>query len=168
MKKHRAEFTSYFWGHVAKAGDNECWLWTGQKNPDGYGQFTHRRETWRAHRFAAEAAGMDIRRCDLVRHTCDTPLCVNPKHLLPGTWRDNMRDMVARGRNRFVPRYGEAASRAKLTSEDVIAIRAVYDKHMQTNAKFPEQMKGALCDRFGIKRGQLRNIVLRLGWRHLP
>lgn len=34
----------------------------------------------------------------VVRHTCDTPNCINPEHLVIGTNADNMQDKVDRDR----------------------------------------------------------------------
>lgn len=36
----------------------------------------------------------------VVMHTCDTPMCVDPAHLVGGTLADNNRDMAAKGRAR--------------------------------------------------------------------
>ena len=33
----------------------------------------------------------------VVRHTCDNKLCINPDHLILGTYQDNERDSVERG-----------------------------------------------------------------------
>lgn len=76
---------------------DECWPWRGGRNSDGYGVFRAGRRLLLAHRIAyALAHGAPGRR--VVRHECDNPSCVNPAHLLAGTQRDNVRDMIARGR----------------------------------------------------------------------
>lgn len=49
------------------------------------------------------------------RHSCDVPQCCELDHLLSGTKRDNMNDMVRRGRQ---PR-----GRWKLCEEQVVTIR---------------------------------------------
>jgi hypothetical protein len=58
----------------------------------------------------------------VVRHSCDNPPCINPAHLLGGTQADNVHDMHERGRARKA--RGEQSGRAKLTWEQVRAIRA--------------------------------------------
>jgi hypothetical protein len=101
-----------------------CWLWLGQVNTRGYGKLyvgSRRDKTRRcavAHRAAYEAAHGPIPKGLVIRHRCDVPLCVNPDHLVSGTRRDNMADMVRRGRSL----RGRRMQR-KLSDVDVRAIR---------------------------------------------
>lgn len=110
-----------FWSKVVKAA-NGCWLWAGAIASDtGYGIFfvgDDRRMG--AHVFAWELAHPGVKRDGLVvRHTCDTPNCVNPQHLVLGTHADNMKDMDERGRRVNNPVRGEAHHNSKLTREVV-------------------------------------------------
>jgi len=50
-----------------------------------------------AHRVQAIWQGWNIQDL-IVMHTCDNTVCVNPDHLRVGTIRDNMQDMISKGR----------------------------------------------------------------------
>lgn len=76
-----------FWSRVNKT--NKCWLWTGNKNGKGYGQFSIKHVYYLAHRVSYELiigkipGGLDL------DHLCRTPLCVRPSHLEPVTRLEN-------------------------------------------------------------------------------
>ena len=55
-----------------------------------------------------------------VLHICDNRLCLNPEHLFLGTHGDNMRDMIAKSRQRGA--VGKDNSHAKLTEKEVAKI----------------------------------------------
>ena len=89
-----------FWEKVAKG--EGCWEWQGARDPHGYGRFqVVTGTTQKANRFAYELTNGPVPTGLYVLHHCDNPPCVNPAHLYAGTQRDNVRDMVARGRQRF-------------------------------------------------------------------
>ena len=75
-----------------------CWFWKLGTFPNGYGQLWQLGE-WSAHRVSYAAFVGPIPKGMCVLHRCDNKPCVNPDHLWAGTNVDNMRDMVAKGRN---------------------------------------------------------------------
>jgi hypothetical protein len=90
---------SRFWKKVGKAAPDSCWIWNGGYFRNGYGAFVlTSKKILRAHRMAYELVFGEIEEGAVIRHTCDNPKCVNPKHLLSGTQKDNMDDKTARGR----------------------------------------------------------------------
>ncbi len=100
--------------------DRGCWLFTGARDKDGYGlvRVGGRRGTLRrAHRLMLEAIEGELPPGVEACHTCDTPACIAPNHLFPGTHADNMRDASAKGRLR--------ANRSRLARFDVEVARAL-------------------------------------------
>lgn len=83
---------------------NDCWLWTGGLDGNGYGQFTADGRTMRVHRWAYEVlAGRDVPDGMHVDHRCHNadPICpsgacphkrcANPDHLEVVTFPENIR-----------------------------------------------------------------------------
>lgn len=89
-----------FWKHVERRGATDCWEWTGNKDGRGYGSLSggSGSSPVKAHRLSYELANGPIPTGLVVRHSCDNPICVNPAHLEAGTQKENIHDMVVRGR----------------------------------------------------------------------
>ena len=108
------------WSRIDRSGGPEaCWPWTGYIRNDGYGEFIIDGEKWMPHRWVLRCVELRGR---VVMHTCDNPPCGNPAHLRVGSQADNLADMRAKGRAR--PLVGTRAAGAKLTAEQVRAIRS--------------------------------------------
>jgi hypothetical protein len=114
-----------FWAKVDRSrGPDACWMWTACKDRQGYGKFGHsvegKMKYVRAHRFAYEANGRELGAAYAL-HRCDTPSCVNPAHLFPGTALDNANDCTEKGRRATGAR---ARPDRRLPDDVVHAIRA--------------------------------------------
>lgn len=107
------------------AAPDECWIWIGAISNAGYGQ-THVfiapgiYQKGLAHRFSWEITNGAIPPQEEVCHRCDTPACVNPRHLFLGSHFGNMDDCFRKGR--FAARERHPA--AKLNWDAVEDIRA--------------------------------------------
>lgn len=88
-------------------GATECWHWRGVTNSFGYGRFSYEGRTQVAHRLSYVAFRGPIPEGMSVLHKCDNPSCINPEHLWLGTYTDNRRDCLSKGRWRVTQRNGK-------------------------------------------------------------
>jgi len=89
----------------------------------------------------------------MIRHKCDVKSCVNPDHLEVGTALDNVTDAVRRDRHI----RGERFHTAKLTDQQVIAIRADPRKGQHT----------AIAKDYGVTAATIYSILTGRKWKHL-
>ncbi len=126
---------------------NGCWLCNSHaKDKDGYACCRRNGKYQRIHRLMYKG---EIPFNYVVRHTCDTPACINPDHLVLGTHADNVADRVSRQRSAT----GSKNGRSKLTEEDVIAI---YTNTTDTQT--------VLARQYGVDRKVIRDIKQRKKW----
>jgi hypothetical protein len=143
-----------FYDRVDKSG--ECWLWTGGHNGHGYGVLSVAGHTTTAHRASYELNVGPIPVGLCVCHHCDNPPCVRPDHLFLGTHRENLQDAAMKGRMA----HSERSPRSKLTTEQVLDIRARY-------AAGGWGIGVKLAGEYGVTRQALAQIVHGATWRHV-
>lgn len=90
---------------VDKKDDDECWLWKGMKGHKNYGLLNCRGRYELAHILSYIINTGYLEEGKEVCHSCDNPLCVNPKHLFIGTHKDNMKDKKNKGRSIIKSKY---------------------------------------------------------------
>lgn len=79
---------------------NSCWISSLNKGHKYARLRTADKKHVYAHRFMYEEKIGPIPPGLMVCHRCDTPKCVNPEHLFLGTAKDNVNDMISKGRRK--------------------------------------------------------------------
>lgn len=146
-----------------------CWLWTGCTDDCGYGKFNHGGECL-AHRVSWLLSIGSIPPNSYLLHSCDTPHCVNPFHLFPGTQKLNMEDSARKGRRNY--RHGEDVNTAVLTEDQVQFIREYYIKAMTGLTVKGTQRKQPICgtipflaNKFGVEAQTIWSVAVGRTWK---
>ena len=90
----------------------------------------------------------------VIRHTCDNKKCINPDHLLLGTQRDNMNDMLERGRSNREERNGMS----KLNKKAVREVKLLLSKGVSQKE---------VAKRFNIDPSTVSNVNAGKTWRRV-
>lgn len=171
MAYHRI-FLDAFWEKVDDSDPDVCWPWTAARYHDDYGMLNYRsplrKGTMRAHAFALTLATGEDANGRFALHSCDNPPCCNPAHLRWGNQKDNIADADLRGRTRRPVFRGEVHPRAKLTDDDVRAIRAEYA--LSPRGRGPSSRgvsQQELATRYGVSQFGISQVVRGKTWRHV-
>ena len=169
----RASLWDRFWAKVDKNGPipahaqglGPCWIWTAGTAGNGYGSIRVGRAaegSLYAHRQSLEwDLGRPLLLGHMACHRCDTPPCVNPRHLFEALGADNVGDMVAKGRQRTVPAVPERRARgerqggSKLTTPLVLMI---WTRHAAG------EMGKDIAASLGVHRATVSDILTRKTW----
>ncbi len=106
-----------------------------------------------AHRASYQVYKGDIPDGLVIMHSCDNPSCVNPDHLTAGTQKQNIHDMMKKGRHA----KGERQGIAKLNTSDIIKIKELVKTmtHRQVSKIY------------NVDRSTIGKVITGVNWRHI-
>lgn len=145
-----------FWKKVDVQGLDDCWEWQASQ-ASGYGVFGFRKRRFPSHRFSYLVSHGDIGELHVL-HSCDNPLCCNPKHLFLGSHQENMTDRNKKGRASGGSLKGEESPNAKFTNNIVLKMRELYANGIKQDA---------IARKFNTSQTVVSGIVSRKYWKHI-
>lgn len=137
---------------------NGCWHYIGAKDADGYGMFWYNGKTIGAHRFSAEFLGKLNVSNACVCHSCDNPICVNPRHLFIGTSQQNTADRHKKGRSV----KGSSVGTSVYNEQIIKSIKQAYNSTPHYRGIYKD-----LSDRFNVSYNVVWYACKNKAWRHV-
>ena len=138
---------------------DECIVWQWTLDGEGYGRWYINGVAKRAHR-VVYCIHNDLELIEIdglvIRHTCDNHPCVNPRHLLIGTPKDNVADMYSRGRQQ--DNRGVKHHQAKLTESQVLEIFKLSQEGIKQRV---------IAENYGVSQKCIWSIANKVKWKHL-
>lgn len=133
---------------------DECVLFIGKQQPNGYGRVSVDGHYERAHIYACRSAhGQRPPDKTDVAHSCGERMCVNPAHLRWATRLENEADKISQGRDI----RGERSGTARLNRTQVADIRSEY--------ALGETTQQQLADRYGVHIMTINDIIKARTWK---
>lgn len=127
-EKTMSDFVAEIPHRVQMEANSGCWLWEGQNCRGGYGSAKIDGRKTPAHRLSYIAHNGPLRDDEHVLHSCDTPACINPDHLRPGSRDENQKEARERGRFsgevRPYRRLSKAENEAIVAFAKTVSVRA--------------------------------------------
>ena len=127
-----------------------CWIWTGRIDNDGYGALG----TTRVHRWSYELHHGPIAPGNVIMHSCDVRLCVNPAHLSQGSITDNIRDRDIKGRGT----KGVDKPNALLTEQQVRGARNL--------SRLGDTIE-SIAAKYKVSKSTVQDALKRRTWKHI-
>jgi hypothetical protein len=162
MAEMRQSLADRFEAKVERIPFMGCWVWTGALNENGYGVIgrgARGQGNDKAHRVAYRTYRGEIPEGKIILHKCGNPICVNPWHLEPGTYKENSADMVRMGRHFQPDNSCENAKWSKLNSQAVLDIRLHKGGKKGTGT--------ALAKKYGVSKSAIYRIWEGKNWAKL-
>jgi hypothetical protein len=135
--------------------NNGCWIFNGTKNFSGYGRISFKGKPHRIHRLIYSMINGEVSKKIEVCHKCDNTSCFNPDHLFSATHKENMIDMVNKGRLKVPCLKGENVAGSKVTEKDVVFIRSSKLKNIE------------LAKMFSVTKSNITFIKNKGSWKHV-
>ena len=158
-----------FWS-MAKKVPSDCLVWQKGKDRQGYGVYSRKKKVFKAHRIAYYLEYGAIPKGKIICHQCDSPPCINPKHLFAGTYKQNTHDAL--GKKRMATgcrngaytkpesrRSGSTNGRSILSEEDVLDIRLTFATTRISMKELSRQYK--------VSDTVIGKIITRRLWNHV-
>jgi hypothetical protein len=143
--------------YYTRIDESGCHIFTGTIGNHGYGRLRINDVEYTTHRLAWALANGPIPKGLHILHNCDVRACVNPAHLRLGTNRENVDDMMSRGRwgpPRSHPK-GSSSPVSKLTEKQALELY-----HSKEHAK-------VLAKRFCVSPSTVYMIRGKKVWAHI-
>lgn len=104
--------------------EKDCYGWKGSIQSLGYGMLIDgRKNQILSHRASWIINKGQIPDGEFILHYCDTPICSKIDHLFKGGYKENMQDMIKKGRGKGQFKKGIKAYNRKITEEQIRSIR---------------------------------------------
>ena len=144
---------------VMKVNTDICMIWPFYANKQGYGQLPLPRSGGKQQQVFAHRLAYKIVYGEWPMpkglHSCDNPRCFNPRHVFPGTPKDNSDDMLAKDRQA----KGNAINTCILTAALVEQARREYASGLTC---------GQLAARYGVSTHAISTALSGDTWKHVP